>query len=106
MKAEKIIRWIFTWVGAFFTIALLAYLIGADRFPVRFFAFVVAVAAIADLVYNHLPDKPKTSITQNGKTVYIRQGDNTVCICLDSERPLTEDELQTILRDVEAFNAK
>ena len=106
MKAEKIIRWIFTCIGVYFAIAFLAYLIGADLFPVRFFALVVAVAAIVDLVYNHLPNKPKTSIKQSGKTVYIRQGDNTVCICLDSDRTLTEEELQTILRDVEAFNAK
>ena len=106
MKSEKIIRWIFTWIGAFFAIAFLAYLIGADRFPARFFAFVIAVAAIVDLVYNHLPNKPKTSIKQSGKTVYIRQGDNTVCVCLDSDRPLTEEELQAILRDVEAFHAK
>ena len=106
MKAEKIIRWIFTWIGAFFAIAFLAYLIGADHFPARFFAFVVAVAAIVDLVYNHLPNKSKTSIKQPGKPLYIRQGDTTVCVCLDSDRPLTEDELQTILRDVEAFNAK
>lgn len=104
MKLEKILRWLFFWVGVYFSIVFLVFLLshGAAVFSIRLFAVVVTACAILDL-YAQLNTDKGLSAVQCGKTVYIYDTNKRVAtIVLDNDRPLTENELEQVLRDVEA----
>ena len=103
MKLEKILRWLFFWIGVYFVAVFLVFLLsdGDAVFSVRLFAFIIAACAILDL-YTQLNADKGLSAVQLGKTVYIYDTNKRVAtVVLDNDRPLTENELDQILRDVE-----
>ena len=109
MKAERIIRWLLSWIGVFFIAMCLLYVFGdlEDRW-VPLISCATATAAVIDLLFNILSlHIVKLSAVQIGARVYVLEGKRQIGVAmLDNERPLNEREIEEIIATVERVRSE